>query len=242
LAASGAAAIALPGCAYLPRAAVVPMRVTALPAATGRRAPVLVVMLPGAYSLPSDFVDEGFVDALRAQRYAVDVQLVDSHLGYARNGTLLERLRDDVLQPAVQQGYRRIWLVGISLGGFASFGLLMRHADRIEGIVAISPYLGRTELIQQVATAGGAQAFTRQPRAENDPEADLWTWLGQSDAAVRDKIHLYTGSQDRFIEGQRTLGTLLAASHLQEVTGDHDWPAWKALWSLWLSRAPWPRE
>jgi enterochelin esterase-like enzyme len=175
-------------------------------------------------------------------RCARRVLLADSHLGYARNGTLLERLRDDVLQPAVQQGYRRIWLVGISLGGFASFGLLMRHAELIEGIVAISPYVGRPALIQQVAAAGSAQAFARQRGVDNDREADLWTWLAQSDAELRDKIHLYTGSQDRFIEGQRLLGTLLAAGHVQEVPGDHDWSAWRALWSRWLARAPWPRD
>jgi hypothetical protein len=38
------------------------------------------------------------------------------------------------------------------------------------------------------------------------------------------------------------LGTLLPADHLQEIPGDHDWPAWKALWSRWLTGAPWPRD
>ena len=83
---------------------------------------MLVVMLPGAYSVPRDFIDQGFVSRLHAQGFAVDVALADAHLGYAENGTLLERLRDDVIVPAQREGYRRIWLVGISLGGFASLG------------------------------------------------------------------------------------------------------------------------
>ena len=103
---AGAACAA--GCAWLPRE---------------RQASVLVVMLPGAYSVPREFIDQGFVSRLHAQGFAVDVALADAHLGYAENGTLLERLRDDVIAPAQREGYRRIWLVGISLGGFASLGL-----------------------------------------------------------------------------------------------------------------------
>ena len=121
-----AGAVCAAGCAWLPREPVVPMPVLHRPANAQRQASVLVVMLPGAYSVPRDFIDQGFVSRLHAQGFAVDVALADAHLGYAANGTLLERLRDDVIVPARREGYRRIWLVGISLGGFASLGSLMR--------------------------------------------------------------------------------------------------------------------
>jgi pimeloyl-ACP methyl ester carboxylesterase len=231
----------LSGCAWWPREALVPMLVVRQPALAGRQAPVLVVMLPGAYSVPQDFIDEGFVAALRAQRFDVDVLLADAHLGYARNGTLLERLHDDALLPARRDGARRIWLVGISLGGFASLGLLMQHAELLDGILTIAPYVGRPELLKQVAAAGSAQAFAQHARPDGDFEAELWTWLGRSTPALRDKIHLYAGSQDRLIAGQRLFAASLAADHVLEVAGDHDWPAWKALWARWLMRAPWPR-
>jgi len=149
------------GCAFWPRPAVVPMPVLREPAP--QRAAMLVVMLPGAYSRPRDFIDEGFVQRLRAQRVAADVLIADAHLGYVENGTLLERLRDDVLVPALRDGARRIWLVGISLGGFASLGLLMRHADWIEGVLAIAPYVGQPPLLQQVRAAGGARAYAAAP-------------------------------------------------------------------------------
>jgi hypothetical protein len=229
----------LASCAWLPREAVVPMPVMRQNASPSRQAPVLVVMLPGAYSVPQDFIDQGFVAALRAQRFDVDVQLADAHLGYMENGSLLKRLRDDVLTPARQAGYRRIWLVGISLGGLASLGLLMEQTEQLEGIVAIAPYVGRPALVQQVAAAGGPAAFAKRARADDDLEAALWIWLGRSDRTVRDKIHLYIGSGDRLIQGHRLLGALLAADHVTEVPGRHDWPAWKALWSHWLERAPW---
>lgn len=230
---------ALAGCRWLPRAAVVPMTVTREPFARDAPAPLLVVMLPGAYSLPHDFVDEGFVRRLRELRFAADVWIADSHLGYIENGTLLQRLRADVIAPAQRAGYRRIWLVGISLGGFASLGLLRQQPEAIEGVLAIAPYLGRPALVQQVAAAGGA-AYARAPH-DADPEAALWTWFGGAPDALREKVHLYTGSEDRFIDGHRLFAQLLAADHRLEVPGTHDWPAWNALWARWLERAPWPR-
>jgi len=229
------------GCAWLPRQAVVPMPVIRLRADPQRRADVLVVMLPGAYSLPREFIHQGFVSRLHAQGFAVDVAIADAHLGYVENGTLLERLHDDVLLPAQREGYRRIWLVGISLGGFASLGLLMRQTASIEGVLAIAPYVGPPELLRQVATAGGAQAYSAQAQAGGDMQSELWVWLGRMTPQLRSRIHVYTGSQDRLIAGQRLLESLLDAEHVLEVQGDHDWPAWNVLWSSWLARAPWPR-
>jgi len=210
------------------------------PADARRNAGVLAVMLPGAYSLPREFVDQGFVSRLHA-RFAVDVAIADAHLGYARDGTLLQRLRDDVLAPAWRDGYRRIWLVGISLGGFASLGLLMQQPEWIEGVLAIAPYVGQPPLLQQVRAAGGARAYAAAPQPSDDPAAELWRWLGRADTAMRRRIHCYTGSQDRLIDGQRLLAAELEADHVLEVPGTHDWPAWNTLWSRWLERAPWPR-
>jgi pimeloyl-ACP methyl ester carboxylesterase len=239
LASAAVAAAALAGCRWLPRAAQVPLPVSRQTLSGLAQAPLLVVMLPGAYSFAHDFVDEGFVRALRARGFAADVWLADMHLGYVENGTLLERLRDDVIAPAQRAGYRRIWLVGISLGGFAALGLLRRLPDAIDGVLAIAPYVGRPALVQQVAAAGGAAAYAHAA-LPSDLEGGLWTWFG-SPHLPRDKIHLYTGSQDRFIDGHRLMEVLLPKDHVVEVPGAHNWAAWSALWSHWLTRAPWPR-
>jgi len=231
----------LGGCTWLPREAVVPMPVMRRPALASRQAPLLVVMLPGAYSLPQEFIDHGFVSSMQSLGFAADTVLADAHVGYAENGTLLERLRDDVLMPAQRDGYRRLWLVGISLGGLASLGLLMRQPELIEGVLLIAPYVGPPALLQQVAAAGGAERYADTAHPDGALEAALWVWLGHSSPALRDKIHLYTGSQDRLISGQRLMARSLAADHVLEVPGSHDWPAWSVLWSRWLAHAPWPR-
>jgi pimeloyl-ACP methyl ester carboxylesterase len=238
---AGLGALALGGCRWLPRVAVVPMTVRRVPLSPQAQAPLLVVMLPGVYSLPRDFIDEGFVRTLHARGFAADVWLVDSHLGYVENGTLLERLHSDVIVPAQHLGYPRVWLVGISLGGFAALGLLRRQPDAVAGVLAIAPYVGRPELVQRVAAAGGAASYARAANPD-DPEGSLWSWIGHAPAAQRDKIHLYSGSQDRFIEGQRLLAALLPRDHVLELPGDHNWPVWNALWQRWLARAPWPRS
>ncbi|HET9207763.1 MAG TPA: hypothetical protein VFO28_16090, partial [Burkholderiaceae bacterium] len=173
--------------------------------------------------------------------FAADVWIADSHWGYAENGTLFERLRDDVITPAQRVGYRRLWFVGISLGGFASLGLLRQQTQAIEGVLAIAPYVGRPAVVQQVIAAGGAQAYALSPRSE-EADSALWSWFGQAPDAVRDKVHLYTGSDDRFIAAQRLFAQGLAPDHVLEVPGDHDWPAWRELWARWLERAPWPRR
>jgi len=131
--------------------------------------------------------------------------------------------------------------VGISLGGFASLGLLMRQSEAIEGVLTIAPYVGQPTLLQQVAAAGGAVAYAERAPPSDDLAAELWLWIGRSSPALRHKIHLYTGRDDRLISGQRLLESVLETDHVVEVPGGHDWPAWNALWARWLAHAPWPR-
>ena len=74
-------------------------------------------------------------------------------LAYVYDGSILDRLRADVIEPYRVRGYRRVWLAGISLGGFVAMGYALRHPGQIEGIVALAPYLGRRTLVQEVAAA-----------------------------------------------------------------------------------------
>ena len=49
-----------------------------------------------------------------------DVISVDAHFGYYKNRDLVPRLHDDVITPAQQNGYEKIWLLGVSMGGMVS--------------------------------------------------------------------------------------------------------------------------
>jgi pimeloyl-ACP methyl ester carboxylesterase len=229
------------GC-LAPPAATAPMRVLR-DAPTGPTQ-TLVVLLPGAYSRPEEFVREGFVSALRERGLAVEVVIADAHLGYFNERSVLVRLRDDVVQPARERGLR-VWLVGISLGGFAALGYAARHGREIEGVLALAPYLGRRELQRDLVATGGPLGWRVQarPREPDDLEHDLWMWL--SDPARRagaaPTVHLGYGRDDRFADAHRLLEPLLPAGASDAVPGGHDWPAWRALWMRWLGRGLLPR-
>lgn len=264
---------ALSGCALLPREAVVPMAMLRLPspctpaALPGqsaalspiRHAPVLLVMLPGAFSLPAEFVDEGYVKALRERGVDADVLIVDSHLGYFSNGTILERLRLDVVGPARAAGYGQIWFVGISLGGYGSLAYAAVHGGDprfgIDGVVAVAPYLGGRRLLTEITAVGGPRAWAaaqppvvgdRVPSmaeggASDDAGREVWRWVVAHEAPRAQggprilPIYLGFGTEDRLAEGHRLLATLLPPDHVFRSPGDHDWPAWRAVWQQWLA-------
>ena len=92
-------------------------------------APTLVVLLPGAYSGPQEFVDEGFVQALRQRRLQADVVVAGARIEHYIEGPVLDRLHEQVVAPARARGVRQVWLVGISLGGLFALAYAARQAE-----------------------------------------------------------------------------------------------------------------
>ena len=226
----------LGGCGALWRPSAIPLNLLQDDSACTAQAPVLLVLLPGAHMQPAEMQAQGMVRAVRQRQLAVDVLVAGAGLEYAYDGSILDRLRADVIEPYRSRGYRRIWLAGISLGGFVAMGYALRHPGQIEGIVALAPYLGRRTLVQEVAAAGGPARWrqTAAPRAATD-DADhaLWLWLSARPADAP-PLHLGYGREDRFSVGHRLLAQTLPPAQVQVVAGGHDWPAWRVLWSNWL--------
>ncbi len=253
----GLLAAALAGCSLTTPRVQVPMSVIQAPDhPCPGHAPVLLVMLPGIRSTPQEFIDEGFVTAVRRRGIAADIAIADAHIGYFEDRSVLRRLQDDVLAPARAHGVRSIWLVGISLGGFAALGQGERAGRQIDGIVALAPYLGRRTLLQEIGNSGGPAAWALAPtvQAANEPDRDrdgdrdeldrdIWQWLSQganngakSDSDAPLPVYLGYGNSDRFADAQRVLQALLPAARSDTVAGGHDWPTWLALWERWLDR------
>jgi hypothetical protein len=238
----------LPGCHLLPRTPVKPMPVLRQPGPGPCRADTLVVMLPGAYSLPQEFIDHGYVRALRERGLAADVVIADAHLGYFNDRSVLRLLREDVVAPARAQGYRRLWLVGISLGGFGALAYASVHgrdpADGVDGVLAVAPYLGSRRLQGEILAAGGPRAWADadasvapRPVEEggslDDDERALWRWLARTPAGAP-QVYLGYGTEDRLADGHRLLAGVLPPERVSSVPGGHDWPQWLALWHRWL--------
>lgn len=212
------------------------------------QADTLIVLLPGAYSHPDEFVREGFVQAVQTRRLAVDVMRVDAHLGYYNNASIIDRLRSDVLAPARARGYRAVWLVGISVGGFGGMIYAEARPGELDGLVVLAPYMGDRVLSADIANAGGLAHWqgplgvpVGDDRAQR--ETRLWKWLkgyAEPRSAKLPPLYLGYGADDRFAFSHRLLGAALPADRVFTTPGGHDWPEWTRLWTAMLPKLPLP--
>ena len=232
----------LAGCAGW-KDATIPMKQLRDRLADGTGCRNLIVFLPGAYDAPEDFAAHGFIAALRQRGIAADVVAIDSHLGYFQNGSIAQRLRDEVVRPARAQGYQNLWLVGISLGGLGAMLYASRH-EGISGIVALAPYIGTREVIDEVRRAGGLAQW--QPAAsvsDADWERRLLLWLQRIAAPAADHpadgdppLMLAYGEQDRFADSLDLIARSLPADRVLTAPGGHEWDTWSRLWNGVLDR------
>ncbi|MEP7099757.1 MAG: alpha/beta hydrolase [Burkholderiales bacterium] len=225
------------------RPVTVPIPTIHEPAPCATRPDTLLVMLPGSYSRPEEFVQEGFVRAARERGIAADLVLVDAHVGYYADRSIVDRLRADVIAPALAQGYTRIWLVGISIGAFGALIYGEAQPQGIAGIVALGPYLGKRALIEEINAQGGLKSW-RAPVGPLEPDDIgniVWRWL-QTDAASRPDLFLGYGRDDRFVVSDRLLAAALPADRVFTAAGGHDWAPWLALWNEVLDKMPLKRD
>jgi pimeloyl-ACP methyl ester carboxylesterase len=227
------AALAIGGCSWLYPTAV-PIHTERYPRVEGQRADGLLVLLPGRGDSMGSFAEHGFVNDVRASGAPVDIVAVDAHLGYYIKNAIADRLWADVITPARQQGYRHIWVAGISMGGLGALALARDHGEALERLILIAPYVGPADLLGQIEAAGGPARWTA-----TDPK-DLyqrtWMWLKHraEPGATGPTIQLGFGTSDKLVRGHRLLAQLLPPDAALEEPGAHDWVTWRKLWlRLW---------
>jgi pimeloyl-ACP methyl ester carboxylesterase len=199
---------------------------------------IMLVMLPGAKAGAQDLVQQGFVRALRERRLPVDVVAVDAHLGYYLERSLSSHLTDDILAPARARNYRRIWLMGISLGGMGALIYASEHPSDIEGVILLAPFLGARGTIAEVVRAGGLAQWQPGAIKADDDERQLLAWIKAYPpaAAAPPGIYLGYGTNDRFAAASNLLAQRLPAAQVVTIAGGHDWATWLHLWQRWLDR------
>jgi pimeloyl-ACP methyl ester carboxylesterase len=208
-------------------------------AAIGSVAPTRVILMPGAYQTPEDFLHAGFWAAMRARQIAADLSLVELEAQDLTDRRPLTELRERLVLPARAQGCRRIYLGGISLGAFVALDYASRHADEVDDLCLIAPYLGNRMLTAEIADAGGLRAWCgRLPvgsLAESEEERRIWRFLG-SRADSGPDLYLAYGREDRFARAQGLLAATLPPSRVDVVPGAHDWDTWRTLWENFLDK------
>jgi pimeloyl-ACP methyl ester carboxylesterase len=199
---------------------------------------IMLVMLPCAKACSRDLLEYGFVRALRERGLPVDVAAADAHPDFYLDGSLCNHLTDDVIAPARAGGHRRIWLMGISLGGMGSLHYAREHPGIIEGVILLAPFLGLRGMIAEIAAAGGLAHWQPGAIKADDDERRLLAWVKayEPDAAVVPQIHLGYGTEDRFAAASEMLAAQLPPARVVTTPGGHDWATWTGLWQRLLDR------
>jgi pimeloyl-ACP methyl ester carboxylesterase len=207
------------------------MRALARPASATARAETLLVFLPGRKDRARVFEAEGTFAEVQKRGLDADLLAADAHLGYYLRGTLVERLDRDVIEPARRRGYRRIVLVGVSMGGYGAIRYAMAHPGRVSTIVLLAPFLGAGPFMRDLAEAGDVDF------------EQTWRWLRgyPADAAAREalgypRIVLGHGKQDLFLKTDDELAKLLPDEDVVTAFGAHEWLTWNKLLGEMLDR------
>ena len=203
----------------------------------GQRAENLLVLLPPAKASLEDMLAQGMVAAVRARGLPLDIVLADVGYQQVLAGTVADSLHQAVLQPALEQGYRNIWLAGISLGAFNALHYAAVYAEHLSGIFLLAPYPGTADILQEIRQAGGPQAWADAAPGLQD-ERRWWHWLARQEEATRCPVWLSLADDDRFAAGQQLLASLLPATRVHRMAGDHSWPVWQQQWRYWLEHGP----
>jgi pimeloyl-ACP methyl ester carboxylesterase len=203
-------------------------------AVPGTFAPTRVALLPGAYHGPDDFVRAGFVTSLRARQLPVDLVLVDLGFEHLSDCSVLPRLHAAVVEPARAAGCRRLWLAGISLGGFVALNYAAHYPGQLAGMCLIAPYLGNRMITGEIRHSGGVQHWQPGLLAEHDDERTVWSLI--KSLPPTPVLFLGYGRSDRFASDHRLLASVLPAAAVEVIDGGHDWPVWGQLWDRFLDR------
>jgi pimeloyl-ACP methyl ester carboxylesterase len=201
---------------------------------------ILLVVLPAAKALPEDLLEQGFIGVIRDRGLPVDVAVVDAPVDYYLDRRVGERLAADVITPMRAKGYRRLWLMGMSIGGMGCIAYAHKHAAAVEGTVLLAPFLCARGLVAQILREGGLAGWQPGAFAMDDEDAGLLSWLKQyrADAPQLPAIYLGFGSEDRYSATSQMLAQQLPPERVVSVAGQHDSRTWLGLWKILLDKNP----
>ena len=191
----------------------------------------LVVLLHGLGGKPANFLKYGTLEQILECNPDVNVVGVDGHFGYYREGIIIDRLQQDVIQPARAAGVSTIWLAGVSLGGLASLDYRQQYPGEIEAVILMAPYLGEWDELQ--AYLADPQAFRE---SANSDYLDVWDSL-LNIASKQAEITLAYGDADDFHPELQWLASRLDPQQVITAPGGHRWTVWQGLWPEALKRS-----
>ncbi len=195
----------------------------------------LWIFLPGAGDKAEDFYQNGWVDSFLDRNPSYDVMTVDLHADYYLWQQALARMIVDVIEPAADKGYQKIYLCGISMGAFGDMQVAQKVRSPIAGLVLVAPYLGLYE----------HPRFIDLPR-EKWPQENVGPaqWLVSQQEIPYFVLY---GDRDLFARSITKLRKVSGQGEYLQRPGSHKWKTWNQLWRefldnggyrAWLAQSP----
>ncbi|MES2637662.1 MAG: alpha/beta fold hydrolase [Pseudomonadota bacterium] len=199
-----------------------------------QQADTLIILLHGAYQQPEDFIEQGFVSTLQERELAIDLVMAELSFSHIADRTALTEIHNDLVLPAIAVGYKKIWLTGISVGGYVAIAYANRYAAQLAGLLLLAPYPGNRITTGEIALAGGVKAWMPDSIAEDDTELSNWNWLKTHADCADIEVYLGYGRDDRFADGHLMMAQILPKHRVDRIAGEHTWPVWHQLWCNFL--------
>ena len=202
----------------------------------------LIIFFPGIGDEMDMFERAGFIDLLRESPRAADSVVVDAHIVYYWNGSLPERVHNDILVPFRERGYKKFILVGVSLGGYGGLWLNDEYGDWIDGMVLLSPLLGRESVIEKIMAAGDISSWRLQLDHAPRFEERAWIWIDDMhdpESAKIQSIILGFGTKDKYQKAAELLARSISDAHVFRNNGSHNWVTWRPLWAEIMRSYSW---
>jgi len=196
---------------------------------TGKRS--LVVLLPTMGGKGSHYETEGFLDEVWERGFEASIEVVDVKPSLYLGSRIVELLKTEVIEPAKAEGFKEIYLVGISLGGHGVLLYATKCPEDVDGVIVLAPFISGDTASGAIDEAGGLADWEDCPFLAWTHACNLWQSLKVyvSNPRNRKKIVLGFGTEDIFVEQCRILAEVLPPEQVFTAPGGHDWPTWKKL-------------
>lgn len=203
------------------------------------RQPNLLVLLRGIGADNTIFAEEGIIDEIRKRRLPFDIIAPNAHYGYYQSQTFEVRLKQDIIDPARSQGYKKIWLAGFSMGGLGCLLYLRLYPQDIDGVLLTSPFLGWSSIHREIRHAGTVAAWSNTSDDPRDWERMIWSWIKHHNPATTPPIWLGYGNSDFLAaDGPPLLATVLPRERVFSVPGNHTIATFKTIFLRHLEHLP----
>lgn len=199
-------------------------------------APGRLVWLPGAMMTAADVAAQGWSVEAAATGWTVDMVAIDLQAQRHDGADAIDALAAQCLRPAREAG-RRVWLGGLSAGGWQAVLCACRHPELVDGLCLLAPYPGDRLAWNTIERAGGLDAWTGPAPDEADPAFEVWAWWRR--VPPRPVVWMGYGRQDRFADGMDRMAARLPPGRVLRIDGGHDWACWRTLWSAFLAQRAW---